>query len=71
MSGLGDILSGIAKERKTPKGEGKHYIPFTHAEWDALAEAFGCSSEELKPNQLKSLIQAIALGKVRLEKVIL
>ena len=67
MSDLGSIMSGLAGERKTPKGEGKHYIPFTHAEWAELATAFGRTPDELRPQQIKNLLLALQNGKVKLE----
>jgi len=66
MSDLGTIMSGLHVERKAPKGEGKHYIPFSHAEWAKLAEAFGRAPEDLEPKQIKALILALQVGKVKL-----
>jgi len=59
-------MSGLAGERKTPKGEGKHYIPFTHAEWAELAKAFGRTPDDLRPQQIKNLLLALQKGKVGL-----
>ena len=63
MSGLTGILTDIAGERKTPKGEGKHYIPFTNAEWAVVAAGFGEAPDTLRPNHLKLVIQALASDK--------
>lgn len=69
MSELGSILSGLSKERKTPKEDGKHYVPFNKAEWEEVALGFECAPEDLEPKQLKALIQAIASGKIKITSV--
>jgi len=69
MSDLGSIMSGLSVERKAPKGEGKHYIPFSHKEWAELATAFGRTPEELEPKQIKALILALKAGKIGLTSI--
>lgn len=60
------ILEEVAGERKTPKGKGKHYIPFNLAEWAEIDKAFG---RKVMPNDLKLLILGMVRGKVGLTSI--
>ena len=58
-------FEGITKAVSEKKAESKHYIPFNKTEWDALEKVAG---RELKPNELKKMLQAIFAGNVALVK---
>lgn len=55
---IDNVMAGLVKEKKE-KGEGKHYIPFSQAEWAKLEAAAGA---ELEPKNLKLLIQQLFDG---------
>ena len=64
---LKDVMSAIVAVREESKGDGKHYIPFTKAEWTEVRKAFG--RPDMKPNELKLVIMAMINGQVKLEAV--
>ena len=54
---LHDVMAEVVGERKASKGDKKHYIPFTHAEFNALRTAFG--KDSWMPDDFKRLLIAI------------
>jgi len=61
---LHDCLAEVVAERAVGKGEKKHYIPFTRAEFNQLRVAF--ERPALRPNDIKLVLLAIADGKLGL-----
>lgn len=59
-------LDSVVAERAISKGEKKHYIPFTHAEFDLLRKQFGKAS--YMPSDFKLVLQAIGEGRLTLVK---
>ena len=59
-------LDTVVSERAESKGEKKHYIPFTHAEFDLLRKQYG--KPTWMPSDFKRVLQAIGEGKVILAK---
>lgn len=63
---LSDVMAEVVGERAASKGDKKHYIPFTHAEFEALRSAFGKAS--WMPDDFKRLLVAIGDGRLALSK---
>ena len=63
---LHDVIDSVVAERAEAKGEKKHYIPFSTAEFNQLRVAFNRPS--LMPNDIKLILLAIAGGKLDLVK---
>lgn len=57
---LHDIMGLVIEERSKPKGDKKHYIPFTVEEFERLREAF--KKPDLMPNDVKLVLLAICDG---------
>ena len=53
----------LSKVSKPAKEEGKHYIPFSKAEWTELEKVAG----PLEPKDLKRMIQMIFNGEAKFE----
>lgn len=60
------VLDTIVADKKVGTGEKKHYIPFTHDEFDLLRKQFG--KPGWMPADFKLLLQAIGEGRVTLAK---
>ena len=61
---LGALIEAGRSEKKA-KGESKHYIPFSNAEW-AVLEAQ--AKRPLEPKDLKKILQNIFAGELVLSK---
>jgi len=55
-------LDTVVRERAVSKGEKKHYIPFTHEEFDLLRNQYG--KPTWMPANFKLVLQAIGEGKL-------
>lgn len=61
---LHDVMATVVEEKSGPKGDKKHYIPFTKDEFEKLRVAF--KKPGLMPNDIKLVLLAIADGRLDL-----
>jgi hypothetical protein len=59
-------LDTVVREKAASKGDKKHYIPFTHEEFEELRMQFG--KPTWMPADFKLVLQAIGEGRVVLAK---
>lgn len=64
METLSTLIEESRVEKKT-KGESKHYVPFSNAEWAKLEAQAG---RELEPKDLKLMLVNIFSGKLTVSK---